>query len=118
MKSSDFIIETDAQAISREIDADMRDPKQRQQKLKQEIEAGLIPTVHNVSSTTDPVYTMGDVEALGWMTKDYHTERTGHDDYDTTWTRYYHHEAPGPIKVKAGGNMPPELWKPGHQEED
>lgn len=118
MKSSEFIIENDAAQISKEIDVDMSDRKQRLIKLKAEIEAGMAPIVHNVSGTTDPVYTMGDVEALGWMTKDYHTTRMGPDDYDTTWTRYYHHDAPGPIRVKSGGNMPPEVWKPGHQEEE
>ena len=117
MKSSEFIIESDAENISREIDADMRDPKRRQAKLKAEIEAGMMPIVHNVSSTTDPVYTMGDMEQLGWMTKDYRTERTGPDEYDTYWLRYYHSDAPGAIRVQSGGPNSIEVWQPGHQEE-
>lgn len=111
MKSSEFITESDAEQISKEIDADMRDTKKRQAKLKAEIEAGLAPVVHNVSSTTEPVYTMGDVEALGWMTKEYYT--VGRDD--TSWARYYHHDAPGPIRVPAGNRL--EVWKPGYEEE-
>ena len=87
----------------------------RQARLKAEIEAGMMPTVQNVSSTSDAnAYTMGDVEALGWMTKDYHSYRTGsdEDDYDTTWTRYYHREAPGAIRVGS------QIWQPGFQEEE
>jgi len=109
MKSSEFITE--------DVDSDMHDTKKRQARLKAEIEAGMMPTVHNASSASDPIYTMGDVEALGWMTKDYHTERTGYDDYDTTWTRYYHREAPGPIRVHTTGGTASEIWQPGHQEE-
>lgn len=97
------------------IDDDMADPERRQARLKAEIEAGMVPTVHNVSATTASVYTMGDVEALGWLEKDYHTTQIG-DDYDVTWTRYYAADAPGPIKVSTSGNI--KVWNPGHQEEE
>lgn len=113
MKSSEFIIESDATAINKDIEAAMRDPQKRRAKLKSEIEGGLAPIVHNVSSTTQPVYTMGDVEALGWMTKEYYS--AGPDD--VAWARYYHHDAPGPIRVQSGGRSEPVVWEPGYEEE-
>lgn len=103
--------------IIESIESEMRDPEKRRARLKAEIEAGMAPIVHNVSSTIEPVYTLGDVEALGWMDKEYHTERIGPDDYETYWTRYYHHDAPGPIRVYTHGAKELELWEPGHQEE-
>jgi len=99
------------------VESDMQNTTKRQARLKAEIEAGYAPVVHNTSSSAEPVYTMGDVEALGWMTKDYHTERYGPDDYDTTWTRYYHREAPGPIRVQTSGGREPQVWQPGFQEQ-
>jgi len=111
MKSSEFITED-------RVEDDMRDTGRRQARLQAEIKAGMMPVVHNVSSTTDPVYTMGDVEELGWMTKEYHTTRYGPDEEDTTWTRYYHKEAPGPIRVKTMGGGEPVVWQPGFQEEE
>lgn len=88
----------------------------RQARLKAEVEAGRVPIVRNASSLSDDeVYTMGDLEALGWMDKDYHSEMMGPDDVNTTWTRYYHSDAPGPIRVNTSGHL--EVWQPGHQEE-
>jgi len=118
MKSSEFITEEIVDEIEDGVDSDMRDTEKRRARLKAEIEAGYAPVVHNTSSTIDPVYTMGDVEALGWMTKDYHTTSYGPDEEDTTWTRYYHREAPGPIRVKTFGGGEPDVWKPGFQEEE
>jgi len=93
MKSSEFITEEIVDEIDDGIDSDMGDAEKRRVRLSKEIKAGNAPVVHNVSSTTDAVYTMGDVEALGWMTKEYHTSRYGDEEEDVSWTRYYHKEA-------------------------
>jgi len=118
MKSSEFITEEIVDEIDDGVDSDMRDTEKRRARLRKEIAAGYAPVVHNVSSTVDPVYTMGDVEALGWMTKDYSSTRSGagDDDYDVSWTRFYHRDAPGPIRVKSGSGEPT-VWQPGYVEE-
>ena len=67
----------------------------RQARLKQEIEAGQSPTIHNGSLSKDAsVYTMGDLEKLGWVDKNYTHDSGGEVD---GWTRSYH--GPKPIKV-------------------
>jgi len=111
MKSTEFIIEDE---VGQTIDADMREPTRRQARLKAEIEAGLIPTVHNVSHTTNPVYTMGDMQALGWMDKEYTHDSSGEVD---GWNRYYSHDAPGAIRVPTHSGKTI-VWEPGYEEDN
>ena len=111
MKSTEFIIEDE---VDRTIDADMRDPVRRQARLKAEIEAGMMPTVQNASGSSSPVYTMGDVQALGWMDKEYTHDSAGEVD---GWNRFYHHDAPGAIRVSTGGGQTV-VWEPGHMEDN
>lgn len=86
----------------------MATTKQRQGLLKLEIESGHQPIIHNVSATSRPVYTMGDLEALGWMTKSYTTDQSG----DVTgWTRAYH--GPKPVRVKTMGAKHLQVLNPG-----
>jgi len=96
------------------IDADMQDTKKRQARLKAEIEAGMIPTVQNVSSTTDPVYTMRDVEALGWMEQYYTHDSQGEVD---GWNRHYSSRAPGAIRVPSRDGKSV-IWEPGFEEDN
>jgi len=108
MKSHEFINEHNTPV-------NMVDDTERLARLKSEIEAGWAPIVHNVSGTKEPVFTMGDVQTLGWMTKEYETD---YDGEVTGWKRYYHKEAPGPIRVKTQGESELEIWQPGHKEEN
>ena len=115
MKSKEFIIEDGLDGQTGDIETDMNDSTRRRARLKAEIEAGMMPTVQNVSGTTDPVYTMGDLEALGWMEKDYTHDSEGEVD---GWNRYYSHDAPGAIRVPRGRGMSSEVWAPGHAEDN
>lgn len=71
----------------------------RQEKLKTEIVLGAKPVVYNASSVADEnIYTMGDVERIGWMTKEYTHDASGEVD---GWKRHY--SGPKPIMVKTEG---------------
>lgn len=80
------------------VDADMADPERRLKRLKAEIESGMMPTVHNASGASAPIYTLGDVEALGWMTKHYTHDSSGEVD---GWERDYY--GPKPFKLHTTG---------------
>jgi hypothetical protein len=88
----------------------MADPDKRQARLKAEIKIGMIPIVYNVTRTTDPVYTMGDLEDLGWMDKEYTHDLEGEVD---GWIRYY--DGPGLIRVATDGAGKPQILKPGEK---
>ncbi len=98
MKSSEFITENGLTG----------DNTQRLRRLKSEVESGRQPVVMNTSATADAsVYTMGDLEALGWMDKEYHTNRRGprdseDEEFDVDWTRHYF--GPKPIRVQTLGS--------------
>jgi len=76
------------------IDDDMRDTDKRRARLKAEVEAGMVPGIYNASSNADPVYTMGDLEALGWMSQTYTHDSSGEVD---GWERDYF--GPKPVKI-------------------
>lgn len=96
------------------IDDEMRNSDKRRARLQAEIAAGMTPLVHNVSSTSSPVYTMGDLQSLGWMDKEYTHDSSGEVD---GWNRYYSFDAPGPIRVPTHSGKTA-VWEPGHQEEN
>jgi len=112
MKSTEFIIEDE---VGQTIDSDMQDPHRRQARLKAEIEAGMMPGVHNITSSSSPVYTCGDVQALGWMDKEYTHDSEGEVD---GWTRHYsgpkprHYSGPKPIKILTHGAKGPQVLQP------
>jgi hypothetical protein len=93
-KAAEYAMGLDEDAV----DDDMADNNRRQARLKAEIEAGMMPTVHNASSSSSPIYTMGDLEMLGWMDKEYTHDSSGEVD---GWTRFY--TGPKPIKVHTQG---------------
>ena len=76
------------------------------QQLKAEVESGNMPTVNNCSSC--PGYTMGDLEALGWMTKTYTHDDAGEVD---GWTRDY--SGPAPVMVQTQGAPHSQKLNPG-----
>ena len=90
------------------IASSMKDEKTRQARLKAEVESGSMPVVHNVSYTTEPVYTCGDLEDLGWMDKEYTHDHMGEVD---GWTRAYF--GPAPVKIHTTGAPEPRILKPG-----
>ena len=90
------------------IDADMHNRERRQARLKAEIEAGFQPAVNNCSSSTKPVYTMGDVEAIGWMYKEY-----THDSTNEVSGVVRHYFGPNPIKVLTHGAAKLRTLNPG-----
>ncbi len=72
----------------------------RQKQLKNDIIAGKIPIVENCSSCwPDYIYTMGDLQAIGWMTKQYTHDSSGEVD---GWIRSYY--GPNPVRVKTSGD--------------
>ncbi len=104
MKSIEFVINMNEDTVN----DDMADRSNSLARLKAEVEAGMMPTVYNVTSTTDPVYTMGDLEALGWMEKEYTHDNEGEVD---GWIRYY--DGPKPVKVHTAGAPELRVLNPG-----
>ena len=90
------------------IDDDMKDRDKRQARLKAEVEAGMMPTVHNSSGSSEPVYTMGDLQDLGWMDKRYTHDSSGEVD---GWERDYF--GPKPVKVHTSGGTGLRMLNPG-----
>lgn len=77
--------------------------------LKLDIEQGNLPTIYNASWVNDPsIWTMGDLENLGWMDKSYTHDSSGEVD---GWTRHY--TGPQPIMVKTKGSEKLEQLNPG-----
>jgi hypothetical protein len=101
MKSSEFVTEDI-------IDTDMADRNKRLARLKAEVEAGMEPTIDNVSRSTSPTYTMGDLEDLDWMEKEYTHDSEGEVD---GWIRHYH--GPKPVKVRTRGAESLRVLNPG-----
>lgn len=110
MRATEFIIEDD---IDDTIDSDMRNRNSRQARLKAEVEAGLQPVVQNTTGSSEPVYTMGDLQDLGWMEKEYTHDGDGEVD---GWIRYY--DGPGPVRVATHGAKSLEVLNPGGVLED
>jgi len=72
---------------------------QRLNRLRQDVVSNKRPVIHNVSSTADAsIYTMGDLENLGWMTKRYTHDMEGEVD---GWERDY--DGPNPIQIQTTG---------------
>lgn len=92
------------------IAADMTQAPDRQARLKAEIEAGYMPTVENCSGSSSPVYTMGDLQALGWMTKRYTHDSSGEVD---GWERDYF--GPNPFRVNTMGAKELRVVNPGEE---
>lgn len=74
--------------------------KERQDRLKAAIENNEVPEVYNASWTNTDEYTLGDLEALGWMKKYYTHDSSGEVD---GWTRDYLKHAPGSFKLITHG---------------
>lgn len=80
----------------------------RLKRLKAEVEAGKMPIIRDVSGTSDNVFTMGDLENLGWMSKHYTTDPSGEVD---GWTRDYF--GPKPVRVQTSGATSLKTLNPG-----
>jgi len=107
-KAKEYAMGLDEDSAGDTIDSDMQDPKRRQARLKAEIEAGMIPAVHNASGSAKPVYTCGDLEALGWMDKTYTHDSEGEVD---GWEPEYF--GPKPVKILTRGAPGPKVLKSG-----
>ena len=61
-----------------------------------------------MTSSTDPVYTMGDLQGLGWMDQEYTHDNEGEVD---GWIRYY--DGPAPVRVATHGAKELKVLNPG-----
>jgi hypothetical protein len=86
----------------------MRTQEQRRAELKELVELGCIPQVANCTAGAGDDYTMGDLQALGWMTKTYTHDAEGEVD---GWERYY--TGPQAIYVDTCGAEELEMLMPG-----
>ncbi len=86
----------------------MNNSDKRIEFLKNEILKNNMPVVHNVGGTIRPVFSLGDLAALGWMETEYILD----DDGDVEdWVRYY--SGPNPVYIKTYGRDELEVLKPG-----
>jgi|GEM_PF-5309479 len=75
------------------------DTDPRLDQLAKQIKNGDMPVIYNASYVADQsIYTMGDLEELGWMTKRYTHDSSGEVD---GWIRSY--TGPQPVLVKTQG---------------
>lgn len=81
----------------------------RLEMLKVMIESDKRPVVLNCSGCSDPsVFTLGDIEDLGWMDKRYTVDMSGEVD---GWERDYY--GPNPFMLYTGGASEMTEIKPG-----
>lgn len=81
---------------------------ERLENLKRAVESGCMPVVLNCSSGPSDVFTLGDLEDLGWMTKRYTTDYSGEVD---GWERDYF--GPKPFTLQTWGALGNTVIKPG-----
>jgi len=77
--------------------------------LKKLVEENSHPIIQNCSSVSDShLFTMNDLQELGWMFKSYTHDLSGEVD---GWERFY--SGPAPVLVKTIGSDRLEILKPG-----